>query len=115
MPIKPTPEVVALINDQTRRKSFVALKDCHVRPAEIRPAFAALIHGVMGGVGTPEPVVQRIAAEVAAIVKEPWGIAQFGKAGIEPVGVGPVESRAALAAEAERLRKVVQDAGLKPQ
>jgi len=42
-----------------------------------RPAFAALIHGVMGGVGTPEPVVQRIAAEVAAIVKEPWVIAQF--------------------------------------
>jgi hypothetical protein len=42
-----------------------------------RPAFAALIHGVMGRVGTPEPVVQRIAAEVAAIVKEPWVIAQF--------------------------------------
>jgi len=69
----------------------------------------------MGRVGTPEPVVQRIAAEVAAIVREPEVIAQFGKAGIEPVGAGPVESRAALAAEAERLRKVVQDAGLKPQ
>jgi tripartite-type tricarboxylate transporter receptor subunit TctC len=84
--------------------------------AELSPGFdLAVIQGVMGRVGTPEPVVQKIAAEVAAIVKEPEVMAQFATAGIEPVGASPAEYRAALAAEAERLRKVVQDAGLKPQ
>jgi tripartite-type tricarboxylate transporter receptor subunit TctC len=84
--------------------------------AELSPGFdLAVIQGVMGRVGTPEPVVQRIASEVAAIVKEPEVMAQFATAGIEPVGAGPTEYRAALAAEAGRLAKVVQAAGLKPQ
>ena len=40
---------------------------------------------------------------------------QFATAGIEPVGAGPDQYRAALNAEAERLAKVVEAAGLKAQ
>jgi tripartite-type tricarboxylate transporter receptor subunit TctC len=84
--------------------------------AELSPGFdLAVIQGVMGRVGTPRPVVERIAGEVSLIVKEPEVIAQFATAGIEPVGVGPDEYRAALAAEAERLAKVVRAAGLKAE
>ena len=54
-------------------------------------------------------------APVALIVKEPEVIAPFATAGIEPVGVGPHEYRAALNSEAQRLAKVVQAAGLKAE
>jgi tripartite-type tricarboxylate transporter receptor subunit TctC len=74
-----------------------------------------VIQGVMGRVGLPHPIVERIANEVALIVKEPEVIAQFATAGIEPVGVGPDEYRAALNGEAQRLAKVVQAAGLKAE
>jgi tripartite-type tricarboxylate transporter receptor subunit TctC len=74
-----------------------------------------VIQGLTTRVGTPRAVVEKIAAEVAAIVKEPEVMAQFATAGIEPVGAGPDEYRAALTAEAERLAKVVEAAGLKAQ
>jgi tripartite-type tricarboxylate transporter receptor subunit TctC len=84
--------------------------------AELSPGFdLAVIQGVMGRVGLPHPIVERIANEVALIVKEPEVIAQFATAGIEPVGVGPDEYRAALNGEAQRLAKVVQAAGLKAE
>jgi tripartite-type tricarboxylate transporter receptor subunit TctC len=84
--------------------------------AELSPGFdLAVIQGLTARVGTPRAVVEKIASEVAAIVKEPEIVAQFATAGIEPVGAGPDEYRAALNAEAERLAKVVEAAGLKAQ
>jgi tripartite-type tricarboxylate transporter receptor subunit TctC len=84
--------------------------------AEFAPGLdLAVIQGVMGRVGTPPSVVQKIAAEIAAIVKEPEVIQQFAIAGIEPSGGGPEEYQAALKNEAARMAKVVQAAGLKPQ
>jgi tripartite-type tricarboxylate transporter receptor subunit TctC len=52
---------------------------------------------------------------MAAIVKEPDIIAQFATAGIEPIGAGPEDYRAALDGEAERMAKIVERAGLKAQ
>ena len=42
-------------------------------------------------------------------------VAAFATAGIEPIGAGPDEYRAALNGEAERMAKIVEKAGLKPQ
>jgi tripartite-type tricarboxylate transporter receptor subunit TctC len=84
--------------------------------AELSPGFdLAVIQGITTRVGTPRAVVEKIAAEVAVIVKEPEIVAQFATAGIEPVGSGPDEYRAALNAEAERMAKIVDVAGLKAQ
>jgi tripartite-type tricarboxylate transporter receptor subunit TctC len=75
----------------------------------------AVIQGLFARTGTPQPIVQKVAAEMAAIVRDPEVIQQFGVAGIEPVGAGPDEFRTALANEAERIAKVVQIVGLKAQ
>ncbi|MCC6776938.1 MAG: tripartite tricarboxylate transporter substrate binding protein [Hyphomicrobiales bacterium] len=84
--------------------------------AEVAPGLdLAVIQGIMARVGTPDEVVRKIAGEIAAIVKEPEVMQQFAVAGIEPVGAGPEQYRAALAKEAERMAQVVQAAGLKPQ
>jgi tripartite-type tricarboxylate transporter receptor subunit TctC len=84
--------------------------------AEFAPGFdLAVIQGIMGRVGTPPAVVQKIAAEISAIVKEPEVIQQFGVAGIEPAGAGPGEYQAALKNESERMAQVVKAAGITPQ
>jgi tripartite-type tricarboxylate transporter receptor subunit TctC len=84
--------------------------------AELSPGFdLAVIQGLFARVGTPKTVVEKIAAEMAEIVKEPEIISQFATAGIEPVGAGPEEYRAALNGEAERVAKIAEKAGLKAQ
>ena len=49
--------------------------------------------GVYARTGTPPAILQKIASEVAAIVKEPEIVKQFATAGIEPLGGGPAEYR----------------------
>lgn len=84
--------------------------------ADMIPGYdLAVIQGLFARTGTPQPIVQKVAAEMAAIVRDPEVIQQFGVAGIEPVGAGPDEFRTALANEAERIAKVVQIVGLKAQ
>jgi tripartite-type tricarboxylate transporter receptor subunit TctC len=84
--------------------------------AEFIPGYDfAVIQGLFARTGTPPAVVQRIASEVAATVKEPAVIAQFDKAGAEPVGTGPDDFAHALKEEAQRVAKAVQAAGIKPQ
>ncbi|AMN42703.1 Bug family tripartite tricarboxylate transporter substrate binding protein [Rhodoplanes sp. Z2-YC6860] len=84
--------------------------------AELSPGFdLAVIQGITTRVGTPKAAVDKIAAEMAAIVKEPDIISQFATAGIEPVGAGPEDYRAALDAEAQRMAKIAEQAGLKAQ
>ena len=84
--------------------------------AEFAPGLdLAVIQGIMGRVGTSPVVVNKIVSEVAAIVKEPEVIQQFGIAGIEPAGAGSEEYQAALKNEAVRMKQVVQAAGLQPQ
>ena len=74
-----------------------------------------MIQGITTRVGAPRAAVEKIAAEMAEIVKEPEIISQFNTAGIEPIGAGPEEYRAALNAEAERMAKIAEKAGLKAQ
>ena len=65
--------------------------------------------------GTPPAFLQKIAGEVAMLVKEPEIIRQFGVAGIEPVGAGPADYGQQLKSLSERVGKAVQAAGIKAQ
>jgi hypothetical protein len=84
--------------------------------AEFVPGFQfAPVIGVYARTGTPPAILEKIASEVAAIVKEPEIIKQFATAGIEPAGGGPKEYADALKAEDERVAKTVKAAGMTPQ
>ena len=61
--------------------------------------------GIYARAGTPPAMLQKIAAEVAAIVKEPEIIKQFAAAGIEPSGVSLAPYQAMLKADSERVAK----------
>ena len=84
--------------------------------ADVIPGFDLItLIGAYGRAGTPAAVVQKIAAEAVAIVKQPDVVPQFAALGMEPAGEGPDAFGRAVAAEIERVTKVVQSAGIKPE
>jgi tripartite-type tricarboxylate transporter receptor subunit TctC len=71
--------------------------------------------GMYARTGTPQALLDKIAAVVIEIAKEPEIGKQFATAGIEAGGVGPAEYAAALKRESERVAATVKAAGMTPQ
>jgi tripartite-type tricarboxylate transporter receptor subunit TctC len=69
--------------------------------------------GIYARAGTPAAVMQKIAAEASAIVKEPDVINQLTVVGVEPRGGGPEECDRVLRDEIERVGGVVKTAGIR--
>jgi tripartite-type tricarboxylate transporter receptor subunit TctC len=74
--------------------------------------FASMV-GVYARLGTPSAVIQKIATETNAIVKEPEVIKQLAVVGVEPTGGGPDVFDRALKDEIERVAKVVRSVGIR--
>ena len=73
---------------------------------------AASWHMFVAPSATPKPIVQRLYAEIDAIVKEPDVAAEIGKRGFEPSEGGPPDELARFVQrEIERWGKVVRAAG----
>jgi tripartite-type tricarboxylate transporter receptor subunit TctC len=82
--------------------------------AETIPGFNfAPIVGIYARSGLPQPIMQRIAAEASAVVKEPEVIKALAVVGVDPAGGGPEEFTRALQGEIERVARVVKAAGIK--
>jgi tripartite-type tricarboxylate transporter receptor subunit TctC len=82
--------------------------------SEIIPGFNfAPIVGIYARKGTPAAIIQKIATEASAIVKEPDVIKQLVTVGVEPTGGGPDDFDRALKGETERVAKVIATAGIK--
>jgi tripartite-type tricarboxylate transporter receptor subunit TctC len=82
--------------------------------SEIIPGFDfAPIVGIYARSGTSTTVIQKIAEEATAIVKEPDIIKQLAVVGVESRGGGPNEFDSALKAETERIAKVVKSADIR--
>jgi tripartite-type tricarboxylate transporter receptor subunit TctC len=69
--------------------------------------------GVFAPAGTPQAVVDKLAHEIAIAVKMPEFGAKLRQLGVEPDGRGSKEFGAFQAAEVQKWRKVVQEAGIK--
>jgi tripartite-type tricarboxylate transporter receptor subunit TctC len=89
----------------------------HVPPlADVIPGFDLItMIGVYARTGTPPAVVQKIAAEGVAIVKQPDVLPQFETLGMEPAGEGPQAFGQAVADEIARVTSVVESAGIKTE
>ncbi len=83
--------------------------------AETIPGYDfAVNQGLFARTGTPREIVQRIASEVAVIMKEPEIIAALDKIGAEPASGGTDDLAQAMKDEADRVAKAVAAAGIKP-
>jgi tripartite-type tricarboxylate transporter receptor subunit TctC len=84
--------------------------------ADYVPGFdLAPIIGIVARAGTPQAVVDKVAAEAIATVQEPDVIRALAVVGVEAVGLGPAAYAKALKDETARVADVVRIAGIKPQ
>lgn len=71
----------------------------------------AVVSGLWAPAGTPEPIVERLADEVTAMMRDPAMQPRFMEAGVEPLPPMTPSARAAfVASQGEILRRVVRDA-----
>ena len=104
-----------LIAVTTEKRSPLAPDVPSIAESEIPGFDLAPFIGLTGPAGIPAAVVERIAADVADAMKDPPTAERLRAAGIEPVGGGPREFAATLAADRAKVEKIVRQAGIKPE
>ena len=63
----------------------------------------------------PQPVVTKVASDVAEVLKDPSMVERMHVLGIDPVGGGPRDYAAQVAADRVRFEKAVKLAGAKAE
>lgn len=72
-------------------------------------------NGLMAPAGTPKPIVDRIAAEIAKAVKEPKFVERLTSFGADPSGITPQQFSALIASDLKLWAEAVEVAGVKPK
>jgi tripartite-type tricarboxylate transporter receptor subunit TctC len=68
----------------------------------------------MAPAGTPPAIVNKLSEEIQAFVRQPATQAKLRERGVVPVGSGAREFAQTMNDEFEMFKKVVKDAGVKP-
>jgi tripartite-type tricarboxylate transporter receptor subunit TctC len=104
-----------VIGITTAKKSPLDPSWATPRDAGIPDLDASIWVGLFAPKGTPQAIVDQINKEVRATLALPDVQRSFiEKAGGEAIGMTPVEFLARIKADAERYKRVVQKAGIKP-
>ncbi|TAG27818.1 MAG: tripartite tricarboxylate transporter substrate binding protein [Burkholderiales bacterium] len=72
-------------------------------------------HGLLAPAGTPPAIVNKISQEVRAFLRTPEAQAKFQDKGIVRAGSSPQEFQSFMAKELEMYKKIIADAGIKPE
>ena len=80
------------------------------------PGYKAVTwNGLMAPAGTPKPIVDRIAAEIAQACKDPKFLERLSSFGADPSGIAPAQFAELIAADLKQWAEAVAVAGVKPQ
>jgi tripartite-type tricarboxylate transporter receptor subunit TctC len=80
------------------------------------PGYEATIWlGVMAPKGTPQPIVDKLNAEIIKVLNRPDVKEAWAKQGVEPMAMTPSEFDKYLRADIDKWAKVIKDAGIKMQ
>jgi len=104
-----------LIAVTTEKRSPIAPDVMPISESQIPGFDLAPYIGLTGPAGIPPAVVEKIAADVAEAMKDPATLERLRAVGIDPVGGGPKEFAATLAADRAKVEKIVKQAGIKPE
>ena len=82
---------------------------------EVYPGYEALIwHGLFVPAGTPQPIIDRLRTEMAAVLKEPEFAARLANSGSgEPYVTTPGEFTARIKGDYEKYGKLIRSIGVK--
>src|SRR5712692_1129308 len=81
----------------------------------VKDAVSDTFQGIYAPAGTPQPVINRLAKELALILNRPDIREKFVKAGLPVVAEGPEIFRARIAREVPMYKDIIDKAGLKIQ
>jgi len=82
--------------------------------AESYPGFSTgTWNGYLAPIGTPQPVIERLAQAIAAAVRQPTTAERLRKIGVEPLGNTPAQFAELLRREAPVWRDAVKAAGIR--
>jgi len=105
-----------VIGVTTARKSPLNPEWPTPRDAGIGDLDASIWVGLFAPKGTPQPIIERMNAEVRRTLDQPEVQKRFVEAaGAETVGMSPADFLARIKQDAQRYRKVVKAAGVKPE
>jgi len=84
--------------------------------AEYYPGFRVIAwNGYLAPASTPKPIIDRLAQEIARIVREPATAERLFKIGVDPLGNTPAEFAGLIRADSSLWRDAVNAAGIKPE
>jgi tripartite-type tricarboxylate transporter receptor subunit TctC len=99
----------------TSAKRAPALPDAPAL-AEVIPGFSVTgWYGLLAPAGTPQPIVDKVRADVAQVLKDDEIRERLAGDGAIPVAGSPDEFRAFIAAEIEKWAAVIRTAGVQPE
>jgi tripartite-type tricarboxylate transporter receptor subunit TctC len=100
----------------TATKRWAALPDVPtLEEIGVKDAASDTFQGVYVLAGTPQPVVDRLAKELAVILSKPDTREKFDKIGLPVVAEGPAEFRKRVEREVPMFKEIIDKAGLKIQ
>lgn len=83
--------------------------------ADLLPNFnVSPWHGMMAPAGTPQAIIDKLSGEIQAFLRTPDAEAKLRAAGVVRVGSNAKDFAASMEEEFETYKKVVKDAGIKP-
>jgi tripartite-type tricarboxylate transporter receptor subunit TctC len=104
-----------VIGISTAKKSPLDASWATPRDAGIPDLDASIWVGLLAPKGTPQPIIERINKEVRETLNLPDVQKRFVESGgAEAIGMTPAEFLARIKSDAERYKRVVQKAGVKP-
>lgn len=103
-----------VIGITTAKKSPLDASWATPRDAGIPDLDASIWVGLFAPKGTPQAVIERINLEVRNTLAQPDVQKRFVETGAEAIGMTPGEFLTRIKNDAERCRRVVQQAGVKP-
>jgi tripartite-type tricarboxylate transporter receptor subunit TctC len=103
-----------VIGITTAKKSPLDPSWATPRDAGIADLDASIWVGLFAPKGTPQPIVERLNKEVRATLADADVKRRFVDTGAEAVGMTPAEFLARIKSDAERYKRVVEKAGVKP-
>ena len=81
----------------------------------VKDAVSDTFQGIYAPAGAPQPIIDRLAKELTAILARPDVREKFVKAGLPVVAEGPEAFRARIAREVPMYKEIIDKAGLKVQ
>ena len=118
LPFDPVRDFAPISTSLSMPSVFVVNNDMPIKSMADLIAYAKANPGKLSygtpGVGTPQPILDKVRAESLKVLADPEMVKKFAVMGLDIVGSTSAETRAAIEGDIPKWGKVIKEAGIKP-